>query len=202
MTTGEVIDAQSEERPLRADARRNRERIVAAAREVFAEYGGLAQIDEVARRAGCGVGTVYRNFPNKDALIGELIRLKFERLAERATHFNGLPGPAWPSFEACVRESADEMAGDVAQQRMMWESSPEAFAHAAPAQQRLAAIGGELIERAKAEGGVRPDFSVADMPVVMCSLGSAMLMAASPGGERHDWRRLLEIVLAGIARPA
>lgn len=198
MATGEATD----ERPLRADARRNRERIVVAARDVFAEYGGLAQIDEIARRAGCGVGTVYRNFPNKDALIGELIRLKFERLAERAAHYDGLPGAAWPNFEAFVRESAEEMAGDVAQQRMMWESSPEAFAHAEAAQRRLAEIGGALIERAKAEGGLDPAFSVTDMPVVMCSLGSAMLMAAAPGGERHDWRRLLEIVLAGIATRA
>ena len=197
MATGEA----TEERPLRADARRNRERIVVAAREVFAEYGGLAQIDEVARRAGCGVGTVYRNFPNKDALIGELIRLKFEHLAERAAHYNELPGPAWPSFEAFVRESAEHMADDVAQQRMMWESSEEAFSHALGAQRELQRIGGELIDRAKAEGRLRQDFTVADMPVVMCSLGSAMLMGAGPGGEHHDWRRLLEIVIAGISNP-
>lgn len=192
----------TEDRPLRADARRNRERIVAAARDVFSEYGGLAQIDEVARRAGCGVGTVYRNFPNKDALIGELIRLKFERLVERATHFDELPGSAYANFEAFMRESAEHMAGDVAQQRMMWESSEEAFAHALEAQQRLQAVGGALIERAKAEGRLRADFSVQDMPVVMCSLGSAMLMASGPGAERHDWRRLLEILIAGITNPA
>ncbi|MTD43569.1 TetR family transcriptional regulator [Conexibacter sp. W3-3-2] len=191
----------TDDRPLRADARRNRERIIAAAREVFSEYGGLAQIDEVARRAGCGVGTVYRNFPTKDALVGELVRLKFERLVERATHYNELPGSAYDNFEAFVRESAEHMASDVAQQRMMWESSEEAFAHALDAQLRLQRIGGALIERAQAEGRLHPDFSVTDMPVMMCSLGSAMLMASGPGGERHDWRRLLEIVIAGISLP-
>lgn len=196
MASQEVTDA----RPLRADARRNRERVIAAARAVFAEHGTLAQIDEIARQAGCGVGTVYRHFPNKDALIGELLRLKFEKLVERAAHYNALPGPAGERFEAFVRESAEEMAGDVVQQRMMWESSPEAFAHALEAQQRLQQVGGELIERAKAEGSVRADFSVTDMPTVMCSLGSAMLLQDRGGGAPHEWRRLLEILLAGITR--
>jgi len=59
------------ERPLRADARRNREKIVNAAREIVAEQGEAAQIDDVARKAGVGVGTVYRHFPNKDALMGD-----------------------------------------------------------------------------------------------------------------------------------
>ncbi len=120
MATTDAPDA----RPLRADARRNRERIIEAAREVFAEYGGLAQIDEIARRAECGIGTVYRNFPNKDALIGELMRLKFERLAERAAFWNTADGDPWSRFESFVRESTEEMSQDVAQQRMMWESSP------------------------------------------------------------------------------
>jgi len=196
----EVTDTP-DPRPLRADARRNRERIVAAAREVFAEYGGLAQIDEIARRAGCGVGTVYRHFPNKDALIGELLRLKFEELADRAAHWDAVGGDPWDAFEAFVRESAGRMAGDVTQQRMMWESSPEAFEHALPAQQRLTEIAGRIIDRARDAGQIREDFTVADMPTVMCSLGSAMLMQSRPGGERHEWRRLLEIVLAGIRAP-
>ena len=65
-------------RPLRADARRNRERVLQAAREVFAEQGREAQMDDVARRAAVGVGTVYRHFPTKEALIdaiaGEALR--------------------------------------------------------------------------------------------------------------------------------
>ena len=64
-------------RPQRADARRNRERILDGAREVFAECGLDAQMDDVARRAGVGVGTVYRHFPTKEALLGELVRQKF-----------------------------------------------------------------------------------------------------------------------------
>src|SRR5258705_11900369 len=65
------------ERPLRADARRNRERILASARAAFAESGADAQIDDVARHAGVGVGTVYRHFPTKQALVTELVRQTF-----------------------------------------------------------------------------------------------------------------------------
>ena len=71
-------------RPLRADARRNRERILEAARETFSEYGTEAQMDEIARRAGVGVGTLYRHFPTKDVLVGELVRIKLSDFAVRA----------------------------------------------------------------------------------------------------------------------
>ena len=69
------------ERPLRADARRNRERILKAARAVFAEQGTHSQIDDVARRAKVGVGTVYRHFPTKEALLEALLRERFEEIA-------------------------------------------------------------------------------------------------------------------------
>jgi AcrR family transcriptional regulator len=72
------------ERPLRSDARRNRERILSGARAVFAEHGGEAQMDDVARRAGVGVGTVYRHYPTKEALLIELVREKFRFFAAEA----------------------------------------------------------------------------------------------------------------------
>ena len=72
------------DRPLRADARRNHERILESARVVFAEAGPDAQIDDVARHAGVGVGTVYRHFPTKEALLAELVRQKFRLFADRA----------------------------------------------------------------------------------------------------------------------
>ena len=71
-------------KPQRADARRNRERILEAARVVFAEQGAEAQMDDVARAAGVGVGTVYRHFPQKDALMGELVASKFRTFADNA----------------------------------------------------------------------------------------------------------------------
>ena len=70
-------------RPMRADARRNRERILAAARELFADSRTEVQIDDVAQLAGVGVGTVYRHFPDKYALMGELVRERFALFNER-----------------------------------------------------------------------------------------------------------------------
>src|ERR1019366_1103756 len=82
--TTETRTSSETNRPLRADARRNRERILESARLVFAESGADAQIDDVARRAGVGVGTVYRHFPTKEALMVELVRQKFRLFADRA----------------------------------------------------------------------------------------------------------------------
>ena len=92
------------ERPLRADARRNREKIVTAAREIVAEQGEAAQIDDVARLAGVGVGTVYRHFPNKDALMGELVRmcaLECTAIARSSAEHED----AWEAFAGMVRTS-------------------------------------------------------------------------------------------------
>src|ERR671929_275144 len=71
-------------KPLRADARRNREKVLAAARAVFAEHGGDAQMDDVARRAEVGVGTVYRHFPTKEALVNALTDEQFDVIAAHA----------------------------------------------------------------------------------------------------------------------
>ena len=83
------------ERPLRADARRNRERILESARAVFAECGAEAQIDDVASRAGVGVGTVYRHFPTKEALMVELVRQKFRMMSTgRARRWSATASPS------------------------------------------------------------------------------------------------------------
>ncbi len=85
------------EQPLRADARRNREKVLAAARAVFSEHGRDAQMDDVARRAGVGVGTVYRHFPTKEALIEALMVAAFETIAEAAEAALEIEDP-WEAF--------------------------------------------------------------------------------------------------------
>ncbi len=190
------------ERPLRADARRNRERVIEAAAEVFAEHGAGAQMDDVAKRAGLGMGTVYRHFKDKDALAGELVRRHFELLAQRAQHWRETVSPddPWGAFEGFVREATERMAGDVAQQRMIWTISPEGFAVAASTRDRLAEHGQALIAAAQDAGQMRADFSVADMPTLMCALGSAMQVVDPETGAPRDWQRLLDFVLDGIRR--
>jgi AcrR family transcriptional regulator len=186
--TGQAI------RPLRADARRNRERIVEAARVVFARQGGEAQIDDIARAAGVGVGTVYRHFPHKDALLGELVTEKFRLFADNAERALEVEDP-WEAFAGLLRKNARFCAGDVGVQQAL-ARGPIAWEYAAPEIDRLRATTTQLIERAQAAGVMRLDFVVDDIPMLMAGLGSTM---GVPG---YDWRRHLEILLAGLHHAA
>jgi AcrR family transcriptional regulator len=187
-------------RPIRSDARRNRERIVEAARAAFAEQGPDAQIDDIARRAEVGVGTVYRHFPTKDALISELIRLKLTALRDRARRKlaeGGDPGEAFASF---LREQAEVIAKDAALQRMLWTESEEAQAPVAPLYDEVAEAVGALIARAQESGAVRADLEVADVRTFMCGLG-AIMAADARGVMPFDWRRQLDFMLDGMRPP-
>jgi len=188
------MSTAEEPRPLRADARRNRERIVAAARDLFAACGPTTQIDDVARAAGVGVGTVYRHFPTKDALVGELMRAKFEHHAAVARRWAAVDG-GWESFVGFLRESFAEMAGDAAQQKMMWLFDDAALSHAEDARAALAEVVGRMIDGAKAEGRLREDFTTEDMPSLMCAVGSVM-SAQNVHVRRHEM--VAELLIDGL----
>ena len=97
---------------LRADPRRNREKVLAAAaRAVFSEHGRDAQMDDVARRAGVGVGTVYRHFPTKEALIEALMVAAFEAIAAQAEAALEIEDP-WEAFTSVLWAGAEIMAAD------------------------------------------------------------------------------------------
>jgi AcrR family transcriptional regulator len=178
------------DRPQRADARRNRERILVAARAVFERQGAEAQIDDIARAAGVGVGTVYRHFPHKDALLGELLIQKFRSFADNAERALEVDDP-WEAFAGLLRTNAEFCAGDLGVQQAL-ARGPAAWEYAAPEIDRLRETASRLISRAQDAGVMRPDFSVDDIPMLMCGLSSTM---GVPG---YDWRRHLEIVLAGL----
>jgi AcrR family transcriptional regulator len=182
---------------MRADARRNRERILDAARATFSEHGSEAQMDEIARRAGVGVGTLYRHFPTKDVLVGELVRIKLTDFARRARAKFEEDERPWESFADLLREQAELAARDAAQQRMIFAFSHEALEEARPTITELTAANQALIDRAKAAGVIREDVVVDDVRVLMCGLGSIMA-ADALGVMPYDWRRHLEFVLAGM----
>jgi AcrR family transcriptional regulator len=189
-----VDTTTSSERPLRADARRNREKIVNAARQIVAEQGEAAQIDDVARLAGVGVGTVYRHFPNKDALMGELVRMCVIECTTVAQECASIEDP-WDAFSGMIRRSCERMASDAAMRRTWQAADDEAVAYAAPVKVHLHDAAELLIDRAHASGQLRSDFTVDDMGGLMCGLGAAIDAMPEPD---ERWRRIVEFALDGL----
>jgi AcrR family transcriptional regulator len=184
---------QTAVRQLRADARRNRERILEAAKEVFGEEGADAQMDDVARRAGVGVGTVYRHFPNKDVLMGELVTEKFRGFTEAAEEALGQED-AWDAFSELLHRTAEHMAENVALQDAL-RTTGKAFEYAEPARLELNAATDKLIRRAQRQGTMRKDFKAEELGMLMGGLCASM---SGPIPEESNWERHLEILLDGL----
>jgi AcrR family transcriptional regulator len=189
------VPPEAADKPLRADARRNRAKVLLAARVAFGEHGREAQMDDVARRAGVGVGTVYRHFPTKEALFAALLEDTFASIAQRARASIG-EGSAWESLTSILWDAGESIAAD----RALTEAMAVDLTHErCPGELELFDITSELMARAKADGDLRADAVVEDIPMLMCGIGSA-------AGRSHPcesaWRRHLEIVIDGLrARP-
>ena len=183
----------SGEKPLRADARRNREKVLAAARDVFSDQGRDAQMDDVARRAGVGVGTVYRHFPTKEALIEALMVAAFETITANARRALEIEDP-WEAFSSVLWSGAETMAGDRALSEV-FAATPVEPAAMMPTIEGLREVTGELIRRAQAAGVLRDDLVVDDIPMVMCGIGAA---TKKDHACTEAWRRHLAIVLDGL----
>src|SRR5215213_207686 len=149
-------------KPLRADARRNRERILKAARAVFADQGLHSQIDDVAKRAKVGVGTVYRHFPTKEALLNALVRERFEEIAGYALEALERDD-AWEGFCQLVWRAAERNAADLA----FCEAVSSTDCSAIVEDVGLMRSTELLIERAQAQGRMRLDATGEDVPIMM-----------------------------------
>lgn len=179
-------------RRLRADAQRNRERILDSAREAFAEYGADAQMDDVARRAGVGVGTVYRHFPTKDALIAELVRQKFRIFTANAREALDRDGEPFAVFADLLRRNAEFCCRDAGIQQAL-TNVEQAWEYAQAELEDLFAPTAELMARAQRAGTMRPDVTVDDIPMLMSGVS-----ATQTYGSRFDWRRHLELVIDAL----
>jgi AcrR family transcriptional regulator len=187
----------TETKRLRADARRNREAIVKAARKVFADKGQDAQMDDIARRAKVGVGTVYRHFPTKEALLEELVRDSFRDLAQLWLGALERPDP-WDAFVEVMWRSAEMHSGD----RGFTEAIAEAkmaIADQVAEELGLHASLAELMRRCQAAGSMRSDIGPDDLQSLFCGLGAVMMR---PGGDGEAWRRYLALMLDGLRPPA
>ena len=181
------------DRPLRADARRNRERILESARSVFAQYGADAQIDDVARQAGVGVGTVYRHFPTKEALLVELLREKFRLFAVRGREALEADGEPFAVLEDLLRSNAETASSDAAVQHALASAGEQIWMQAQAEQQELVEVTEKLLARAREAGTLRQDVDANDIAMLMCGLCSTM--GTKPG---FDWRRHLELVIDAL----
>jgi len=186
----------TDQRTLRADARRNHERIMSSGRELFARDGPEAQMDEIAAHAGVGIGTVYRHFPTKEALLTEMVRVRFQEFAAIAALAEDTVDPR-DALETVMRRSAEAVEGDMGFQLAMMGSDQLEWEGIEEQKAVLAAALTRIIERAVSAGAVRDDFTFEDFGMVMCGITSTMYY--KPGSA--DWRRHLAIILHGVRAP-
>ena len=189
-STGEVRAV----RPLRRDAERNRQRILAAASEVFNERGLEVSLDEIARHAGVGVGTVYRRFRTKEELIEALFMDRLDSVAAIADEAYANPD-AWCGLVSFMERMAEIMAGNLGlRQMLMFATYGRDLV--AVARQRNEPLVGRLVQRAQAAGQLRADIQQTDIPFIVFMLTEAahLAYAANPG----IWRRYLTLVLDGM----
>jgi AcrR family transcriptional regulator len=176
----------------RADAERNRTRVLEAARALFAERGDEVQLPEIARAAGVGVGTVYRHFPNRQALVEAAAEHRFAEIEEfaRTSCLGGDPAQALARYLHHV--------GDVLSRDRGLTSAIEATRGSAgseprgEARARLEAVLEQVIERGRAAGGVRRDCTVGDVYLLAGCLSSVIRTGSG------DWRRFLDLALDGL----
>ena len=151
--------------PLRRDAQRNRDRILAATRAAFQERGLAVGVDEIARRAGVGMGTLYRHFPTKDALIDAIVDARFAELTEAAERALEAPD-AWEGFEAFLVAAVELQAADRGfKDALAARGRDEPRIKAA--RRKLHTVLARLVERGRAEGTLRADLAPEDITVLL-----------------------------------
>ncbi len=151
--------------PLRRDAQRNRDRILAATRAAFQERGLDVGVDEIARRAGVGMGTLYRHFPTKDALIDAIVDARFAELTAAAERALEAPD-AWEGFEAFLVGAVELQASDRGfKDALAARGRDEPRVKAA--RRKLHRVLDRLVERGRAEGALRADLAAEDVSVLL-----------------------------------
>jgi AcrR family transcriptional regulator len=189
MSTVETTTTNLLTRPKRADARRNYDKVLAAAREAFAEGGESTALEEIARRAGVGIGTLYRNFPNRQALLETLYLEEVEGICRMAEEQRESADP-WEAltnwfdrfigYIATKQALAAELTNYLDRDAQLFKSSRAA----------LWAAGEPLLTRAQEAGVVRPDAEIGD--VMHMVMGIAKVPAADPSQTTHIVRMALD----------
>lgn len=190
MSTTEPASEPLLARPMRADARRNYEKLLAAAREVFAEQGDATSLEEIARRAGVGIGTLYRHFPSRQALVEALYLDEVEEVCQSAADLQD--GDPWDaltrwfdrliSYIGTKQVLASELVNYLGPDAELFRSCRTS----------LWAAGEPLLTRAQEAGVVRPDVEIGQ--VIQMVVGIAKL----PSDDPEQTRQLIRIALDGL----
>jgi AcrR family transcriptional regulator len=189
-----VRPPRQDDRPLRRDAEKNRQRILIAAADVFTQRGLDVSLDEVARHAGVGVGTVYRRFADKEDLVRALFTERVDEIAALAERALDEPD-ATLALLSYLEQMTAAMAGDVGlrQLLMFGNCAGDRFSYV---RQRMAPLVGALLKRAQDSGQVRGDLASTDLPFIVLMLSMAAEYAQDFKPE--VWRRYLTLLIDGM----
>ena len=182
------------QRPKRADARRNYEKLVAAARSAFAADGTSAPLEDVAERAGVGIGTLYRHFPTRQDLLQAVYLEEVQAIAAAAAELSALP--PWEALTQWLRRYVGFAGTKRALTEALLETDPDSTVLLA-CRTAILDAGNGLIERAQAAGVVRPDVTFSDVGRMVSGI------AVVPTADRGQQDRMLDLALDGLRyRPA
>jgi len=178
------------QRPKRADARRNYEKLIAAAHDAFAQDGTSASLEDIARRAEVGIGTLYRHFPTRQHLLESVYLEEVEAICRSAEDFAGLPPwdalsgwlHAFVGFAATKKALAEEMFHYIDRDAAVFQTCGSA----------ITTVGDELLKRAQDAGEVRPDTDFTDIGRLV---GGISVIRAT---DSDQIRRILDVALDGL----
>jgi AcrR family transcriptional regulator len=180
-------------RPLRADAARNRATVLAAAEAVFSDLGTGASTEEIARRAGVGIGTVFRHFPTKESLLQAVLLERLDRLAAHAEALANDPAPG-PAFLTFFSETVTASASKIALSEALGAAGVDVDVASFEIGTRMRDAVSALLTRAQDVGAVRADLGIGEVLALFAAASQALTHTSSPEGGR----RVLAVILDGL----
>lgn len=195
MTIASHVEPVPSLRPLRADARRNHERLLCAARKTFSEQGGDACLDEIARRAGVGIGTLYRHFPTRRDMLEAVLHDDIAEICLYADHLLVSPDPG-DSLAAWLRAVVAHATASRGLATELLRTASEPGAAPVAKCEEMRAMGARLLARAQAAGEIRTDVTANDL----FTLVNGIAWATEKSHTDRAAGRLLDVMLDGLRR--
>ncbi len=186
--------SDTSERPLRADAARNRAKVLDAATQVFATRGVGVPTEEIARAAGVGVGTVFRHFPTKEALLEAVMVRRLETITTRTAQLAAEAEPA-DAFFACFRLVVEQSAGKQEFTRALAEAGVDVHASLRESTTVMRAQLSDLLAGAQQAGAVRPEVGLPELIALLVGVGTATEQLTADPAARE---RIFDVVFAGL----